>query len=83
MLEQSLVAPSPAVAVAEPSPSAAPTPAALKRSAQAMAYFTDDKGRPQGSLHPFSVTVQPGPREQEFRLGFFETYYNRRERQRW
>jgi hypothetical protein len=40
---------------------------------KAAAFFVDDKGRPQGSVHPFTVTVQPGPREQEFRLGFFET----------
>jgi len=40
---------------------------------KAAAFFTDDKGRPQGSLHPFTVTIQPGPREQDFRMGFFET----------
>jgi len=40
---------------------------------KAAAFFTDDKGRPQGSLHPFTVTIQPGVREQEFRMGFFET----------
>ncbi len=56
-----------------PTPAATPTPSALKRTAKAAAYGRDDRGRLQGSVHPFSVTVQPGPREQEFRLGFFET----------
>lgn len=56
-----------------PTPAPSPTPSLVKRSAQAAAYFTDERGRPQGSLSPFSVSLQGGPREQEFRLGFFET----------
>lgn len=70
-------APPAATAAAKPavSPVAAPspTPSLVKRTSQAAAYYTDERGRPQGSLHPFSVSIQPGPREQEFRLGFFET----------
>src|SRR5437016_3607210 len=56
-----------------PPPTAMPTPVLAKRTVQALAYTTDDKGHPQGSIHPLSVSVQVGPREQEFRLGFFET----------
>src|SRR6267143_1102586 len=66
----------PAVAAAPappPTPAPSPTPATVKRTMKAAAFFTDDKGRPQGSLHPFTVTIQPGVREQEFRMGFFET----------
>src|SRR5262249_4509773 len=56
-----------------PTPVPSPTPSTIKRTMKAAAFFTDDKGHPQGSLHPFTVTAQPGPREQDFRLGFFET----------
>ncbi|MFN0072443.1 MAG: S16 family serine protease [Chloroflexota bacterium] len=82
-------APAATATVAPPPPVAAspvPSPAAvvsgnaaavstgpIKRTAKAAGYMQDERGRPSGSLHPFSVTVQPGPREQEFRLGFFET----------
>lgn len=62
-----------AAPAAPPTPAPSPTPATIKRTMKAAAFFTDDKGRPQGSLHPFTVTIQPGPREQDFRMGFFET----------
>ncbi len=62
-----------AAPAAPPTPAPSPTPATVKRTMKAAAFFTDDKGRPQGSLHPFTVTIQPGVREQEFRMGFFET----------
>src|SRR6267142_6835910 len=62
-----------AAPAAPPTPAPSPTPATVKRTMKAAAFFTDDKGKPQGSLHPFTVTIQPGVREQEFRMGFFET----------
>lgn len=81
-------APTPTIVppTAAPSASPAPSPFAgvirglagapagpVKRTARAAAFHQDDRGRPEGALTPFSVTVQAGPRDQDFRLGFFET----------
>lgn len=74
--------PTPVPAVEPTAPAASPTTVAaaasgpVKRSSRG-AYVTevDEQGRPRtvGKLAPFTVTFQEGPREEDFRLGFFET----------
>src|ERR687885_530145 len=64
------------------SPAPAPSPTALAsdrpvtRKVDALAYTHDAKGHPAGVLSPVTLSVQSGPRSQEFRLGFFETDVN-------
>ena len=45
----------------------------IKRTAKAAAYIEDERGRPGWFASSVQRYLQPGPREQEFRFGFFET----------
>lgn len=58
------------------SPTAVASGGPVTRTVDALAYTHDDKGHPSGVLSPVTLSVQSGPRSQEFRLGFFETDVN-------
>jgi uncharacterized protein len=64
------------VAVASPTTAAAALAGPIKRTVRgAYVYDFDEQGRPRpnGKLAPFTLNIQEGPRDQDFRLGFFET----------
>lgn len=61
-------------------PTLAPTPGPVRRTAQgAYVQNVDAQGRPRpsGSRIPFTVSVEPGPPQPDFRLGIFETNVGR------
>ena len=62
-----------ATPAASPTPAATATPATAKRSAEAVAFGTDDQGHPTGSLHAFTVSIVHVAPSEPFRLDFPQT----------